>query len=97
RTIPPEHPGYAMCQVEAAMALQVRFERTGDPADLDAAITLHEAAAASAGRQVSFGIPLGAALRQRFQLKGSRQDLQAAITITEATVRDSRRGDLALA
>ena len=95
--IPPGHPRYAVCQAAAGAALQIRFGRTGDPADLDAAIRAHQAAVDAAGGQAAFGAQLGAALRQRFLLNGSRQDLDAAITLTEAAVRAARPGDPDLA
>jgi hypothetical protein len=95
--IPPGHPRYAACQAAAGMALQTRFGRAGDPADLDAAIRAHQAALDAASGQAAFGIPLGAALRQRFMLTGSRPDLDAGIALTEAAVRAARPGDPALA
>jgi len=95
--VPPGHPRYAACQAAAGATLQIRFGRTGDPADLDAAIRAHQAAADAAGGQAAFGAALGAALRQRFLLTGSRQDLDAAITLTEAAVRAAQPGDPDLA
>jgi hypothetical protein len=95
--IPPGHPRYAVCQAAAGATLQIRFGRTGDPADLEAAIRAHQAAADAAGGQAVFGAQLGTALRQRFLLTGSRQDLDAAITLTEAAVRAARPGDPDLA
>ena len=95
--IPPGHPRYAQCQVCAGVALQTLFGRTGDPADLDAAIRAHQAALDAGGGPAASTIALAAALRQRFMLNGSRQDLDAAITITEAAVRAIRSGDPALA
>jgi hypothetical protein len=95
--IPPGHPRYAVCQAAAGATLQIRFGRTGDPADLDAAIRAHQAAADAAGGQAAFGAQLGAALRQRFLLTGSRRDLDAAIMLTEAAVRAARPDDPDLA
>jgi len=95
--IPPGHPRYAVCQAAAGMALQIRFGRTGDPADLEAAIRALQAATDAAGGQAGFGAQLGAALRQRFLLTGSRQDLDTAITLTEAAVRAARPDDPDLA
>jgi CHAT domain len=95
--IPPSHPRYATCQAAAGATLQIRFGRTGDPADLEAAIRALQAGADAARGQAAFGAALGAGLRQRFLLTGSRQDLDTAIVLTEAAVRAARPGDPDLA
>ena len=58
--IPPGHPRYAACQAATGMALQTRFGRTGDPADLDAAIRAHQAAADAADAAGGLRPPLNA-------------------------------------
>ncbi|NYH51401.1 hypothetical protein HNR06_000990 [Nocardiopsis arvandica] len=87
---PDDHPDRAWYSSNLATALQSRFTRMGDMADLDEAVTV--------GRQAVQATPddhpdqaamlsnLGAALRVRFRRMGDMADLDEALTVGRQAV-----------
>ncbi len=97
---PADHPDRAGRLSNLGVALQTRFERTGDPADLDAAIaTVKEAIqAAPAGHpdRAAMLSNLGVALRARFERTGDPADLDAAIATVKEAIQAAPAGQLDL-
>jgi tetratricopeptide (TPR) repeat protein len=76
-------PNYAACLSEFGLALRLRSERTGIPADLDSAIDILRQAVAENSNNPHPGhlSNLGNALNLRFQRTGTLADLDAAIDL----------------
>jgi CHAT domain-containing protein len=74
-----------------AGSLRARYRRSGEPADLEAAITACQGAlattAADAPRRIGFLVNLGSGLRDRYALKGDPTDLGAAVDAFRAACR----------
>ncbi|MEU4512212.1 CHAT domain-containing protein [Nonomuraea wenchangensis] len=100
----------AGCLSNLSGALRARFDRTGQAADLDAAIDAGRAAAATSPegepQRAQVLSNLAGSLRARFELAGDVADLEAAIEAGQATVaavpagapeRSSYQNNLALA
>jgi hypothetical protein len=93
---PADHPDRAGRLSNLGVALQTRFERTGDPADLDAAIaTVREAIQATsaedpdrAGRLSNLSV----ALQASFGRTGDPADLDAAITAVGEAIQAAPAG-----
>jgi len=87
--IPADHPNRARGLTNLGLALRARFQRTGDVADLDAAVqNLHQAVDRSLGgvERARRLANLAEALRLRFERIGARIDLDAAIEAGRAAV-----------
>lgn len=88
--IPPGHPDRAGVLANLCAALWARFERTGEPADLDKAIELGRAAVQSAAPgdpgRAAYLTNLGAALRARFEWLDRAEDLDQAIELWRIAV-----------
>jgi tetratricopeptide (TPR) repeat protein len=78
RFAPREHPARVRCAVVLSRALRMRFELTGVPADLDAAIEV--------ARRAGTPYELANALHARHVHAGDRQDLDEAITVLRAAL-----------
>ena len=80
---PADHPARATFLSNLGLALPARFERTGDLADLDAAIDVGRQAVAATPAdhpdRARYLSNLGGALRIRFERTGDLADLDAAI------------------
>ncbi|NEA24565.1 hypothetical protein [Actinomadura bangladeshensis] len=86
---PRNDPEWADQTLMQSVNRRIRFERAGDPADLNAAIRLaRNALAADAGPRLTAKIlsHLGAAHRTRYQHLGDSLDLNLAITVGRAAV-----------
>jgi tetratricopeptide (TPR) repeat protein len=90
RVTPADHPYRATRLNDLGIALRIRFERSGDPTDLDQAI----ANAQEAVRTTPADHPnpkrlnnLGIALRIRFERSGDPTDLDQAVANTQEAVR----------
>ncbi len=87
---PADHPDRGAMLSNLGLALQRRFERAGDRADLDAAIAAGEQAVAASpadhpGRAAMLA-DLGVALRIRFERAGDLADLDTAVGLLEQAV-----------
>src|SRR5262249_14303652 len=80
---PDDNPVKAMCLSYLGEALETRFERAGNLADLDEAIQAHRAAASTFAEDHKFYAPMQSALyhslQTRFEQLGERSDLDDAI------------------
>jgi tetratricopeptide (TPR) repeat protein len=87
---PASHPDRAAMLSNLGEALATRYEHSGAPTDLDAAITsLREALAVASADHFGRGgmlSGLGEALRLRFERTGARADLDEAIDVGRAAV-----------
>ncbi|MFD4322423.1 CHAT domain-containing protein [Streptomyces sp. NPDC058548] len=94
---PPAHPAQAKLSFFLGSALRLRFERTGDPADLERSIGHLEAAARALPSDDSDGAGmrngLGIVLRARFRRTGDPADLDRGIGQFEAALRITPPGD----
>ncbi|MEV5410337.1 CHAT domain-containing protein [Thermopolyspora sp. NPDC052614] len=81
----PGHPDHAVMLGNLGIALQIRFERTGEPPDVDEAVRLGRAALAAtpAGHpdQAMHLSNLGIALRMRHERTGEPSDADEAVTL----------------
>jgi CHAT domain-containing protein/tetratricopeptide (TPR) repeat protein len=88
---PTDHPAHSGNLSNLSVALQARFERSGEVTDLDEAIISGRAAAAAAkpanhpDPATIFSV-LAAALRARFDMSGDPADLDEVITTSRAAV-----------
>ncbi|MET7761580.1 CHAT domain-containing protein [Streptomyces sp. NPDC005393] len=88
------HPHRAMYLSSLGFALQSRYRRMGDPADLDEAVEVGRAAVRAAPEthpdQVRYLANLGFALQTRFSRAGETADLEEAVEVARAAVRAAR-------
>jgi tetratricopeptide (TPR) repeat protein len=90
-TLTADDPGYAACHSSLGGCLLVRFERTGNVADLDAAIDAGQKAVVGArsgdrGQRAAALSNLSMSLLARHGLAGDRADLDAAIDVGRESV-----------
>ncbi|GAA1021365.1 CHAT domain-containing protein [Acrocarpospora pleiomorpha] len=84
---PADHPARGGFLANLGIALQERFERGGDPADLELAITsLREAVEIDHPDHAAMLSSLGSALRARFEHGDNLADLEEAITCLRQAV-----------
>jgi tetratricopeptide (TPR) repeat protein len=90
------HPGRGYFLADLGTTLQLRFDRTGVLADLEAAIEVAQRAVRlipDLPRRGHFLSNLGRALQNRFERSGAQEDLDAAIEAARAAVAATRIGN----
>jgi CHAT domain-containing protein/tetratricopeptide (TPR) repeat protein len=94
---PPADPARAVTLARLSIALRERFERTGDLADLNQAVTVSEQAVRGlSGDDPGFPLQLCSlsnALKSRFEQTGNDGDLDRAVTLSEQAVQVSAPDD----
>jgi tetratricopeptide (TPR) repeat protein len=83
---PPNHPSRPEYLSNLGIALQVRFEGTGQQTDLDRAIALGRDAMSATPNHPKYLSNLGAALQTRFRYTGRSSDLDEAIAVGRKAV-----------